>query len=295
MAFYTSVCGVDVLAIANICGVDAPASGGLLTDAYPSSQLADASDTSVSQRPVFSPQANATPFADGSYTQIDASLSADASGIWVYMTLTTSQTGLDTSTVLEIATGAAASEVNWANVQVGFRNAVHGYFVPGFITSGTRVAARVRSAVANQFGTCRFGFFPADKSVDPITPVTMGYTPSAAAGVVLPTPGATNSEGAWVEIAAATSGDFGNLLVNIGGGRTNTQAAGDGLIDIGIGAAAAETVLISDIHCSTSTAETCVPRSPLTFGVDIPSGSRLSARQRSSSTSCKFDVFLVGA
>ena len=58
------------------------------------------------------------------------------------------------------------------------------------------------------------------------------------AGSFAPEPIA-RAEGAWVEIAASTSGDYGNLLVNIGGGRTNTQAAGDGLIDIGIGAGGA--------------------------------------------------------
>jgi hypothetical protein len=68
------------------------------------------------------------------------------------------------------------------------------------------------------------------------------------------------------------------------------------LVDIGIGAASAETVLIADIYVQGSTSESLVLRSPVTYGVDIPAGSRLSARwARASATNSSLDCFLVGA
>jgi hypothetical protein len=276
--------------------VEIGGSGGTVSDQYPGSVLADRLDTSTSVRTALSISAHATPFADGTYTEVDPSLSADAAGIW-FLINTISAGDTNTSTLLEFATGSGGAEVHWASVQVGYTGNTQAYFVPGFIAAGTRVAVRLRSAVSAQ-GTGNFfvNFLSATKSVDVGAPVTMGHNTATAAGVSLTAPGSLNTKGAWTEIEDSTPAAFGALLVNLAAGGDTTMNATGVLVDIGIGAASAETVLIADIYVQGSTSESLVLRSPVTYGVDIPAGSRLSARwARASATNSSLDCFLVGA
>jgi hypothetical protein len=269
--------------------------GGALSDQYPGSLLADRVDTATSVRTALTATGNATPFADGAYTEIDPSLSADAAGVYVFMS---GLSGLDTnsSTVLEFATGAGGAETFWGALQVGWVSGVVNAYVPGFIAAGTRMAVRVRSAVANQAtGNMFMAFLPATKSVDPGAPVVMGYNSGTAAGVALTAPGSLNTKGAWTEIEDSTPSDLGVLLVcPDAAGDTNLSSTGI-LVDIGIGAASAETVLVADVYLAPSTSENMIYRSPTTYGVDIPAGSRLSARYARANANNSLGLFLVGA
>lgn len=269
--------------------------GGALTDQFVGALLADGVDTSTSVRASVTATGHATPFTDGTYAEVDASLSAAAAGIFIVITASSSSNAADTSTVLEIATGAAASEVPWASVAVGYRDEGQRIWVPGFIASGTRVAVRVRSAVTIKAVTAFYSFLPATKSIDPGAPVTMGYNPAAARGVTVTAPGSTNTKGNWVEIEDVTTADFGNLVVCPQAAGNTTMNNSGVLLDIGIGAAAAETVLIPDIYMAANGSESLGIRSPLTYGVNVPAGSRLSARYARANAANSLDVFLVGA
>ncbi len=284
------------MAIGSVAGVTAPAAG-VLGDQYPSNPLADTVDLTTSVRTAITATGNATPFNDGTYVEIDPSLSADASGVFVMIPLASQTTGANTSTVLEIGTGAGGAEAAWGAVQVGFRLATEGYFVPGFIAAGTRVAVRVRSAVISKVVVAHYTFLAADKGVDPAVPAIMGYTAGAAAGVVLTTPGGANAKGAWTEIIASTAATYSLLLVNIGGGRTSTQTGGSVLVDIGTGPNPSETAIISNIYFDMTSNEQNQARAPQTFGIlaTIPSGTRLSARFQATNAGADVDVFLVGA
>ena len=105
-------------------------------------------------------------------------------------------------------------------------------------------------------------------------------TPAAGSGTAVANPaGAANTKGTWVELIAATT--FDSLLVvvtlaNASAVATDTST----LIDIGIGAAAAETVIIPDLLAGQTTSSNLTPRSYI-FPLRIPSGSRISARSQS--------------
>lgn len=270
--------------------------GGSLTDQYPGPLLADRVDTATSVRTLTTVVANATPFADGAYSEIDASLSADAAGIFVHVPNSIAAGDTNSSTLLEIGTGAGGAEAHWASLQVGYSTANERYFVPGFIAAGTRVAARGRSAIASQSLTnFSYQFLPATKSVDVSAPVTMGHSTATAHGVVVTAPGSLNTKGAWTEIEDSTPSTFGVLAVCPAGAEDTTLSANGILLDIGIGAGGAETVLIPDIYLAPSTAETIVARTPVVYGVSVPSGSRLSARYARANAGVSLDVFLIGA
>lgn len=274
-------------------GAAAAAGGGSATDYYPSSPLSDQVNVGASTRTAAVATASGTPHADGAYTELDASLSADAAGMWVYVHAITAAVNADSSTLIEFATGAAASEVAWATIGWGYRPAFSTLFVPGHIAAGTRTAFRVRSAVASQAVTIHVSYLT-PKDVAPGAPVTIGANTGTSRGISIAGT-SVNTKSAWVQLTASTSAAFTQLMVCPQGDGDSTMAGGSALIDIGIGAAAAEAVLIGDIEIGQLATEQIVPRSPLTYGVSIPAGSRLSARWARDSTSNSLDIILVGA
>jgi len=85
-----------------------------------------------------------------------------------------------------------------------------------------------------------------------------------------------HTKGSWTEVIASTSGRAVSLTLSI------FYAAGDGLVDIGVGAAASETVLIPDIMVGTAGFRA---PNPQTFFCNIPKGTRISARWQATGAS----------
>lgn len=95
-------------------------------------------------------------------------------------------------------------------------------------------------------------------------------------GEVMLTSGA-GAKGAWVEIKAATTIE-GNWLTPI---LHDNNTDNDYEVDIGIGGSGSETVLIPDVLYHTSLAGSNIIGTPYFFKVEIPKGTRLSARCKS--------------
>lgn len=96
--------------------------------------------------------ASATPHTKGSYSQLIASTSANAYGIFVNL-FNTAVASTSTRVLVDIAVGAAASETiiipdliaGNAGTSAGAQNAGHSYYFPIVIPVGTRVAARCQA------------------------------------------------------------------------------------------------------------------------------------------------------
>lgn len=274
--------------------------GGDPTDLYPSALLADGVDAATSVRTAVTAVASATPHSvsGASWVQVDASLSADAGGVAIYLTAGTSVVATDSSTLLEIATGAAASEVVWATVPIGYRLSNNGglapIIVPGHIAAGSRVSVRCRSAIASKSITAVVAFL-GTKDTALGAPTTYQVNTGTSGGLVLTAPGSLNTKGAWAQLVASTAADLAALAIGFQGATVATNANGGLLIDIGIGGAGSEAVLISDIYLDVSSNEGLAPRSPVVYGVEVPAGSRLSARYARSSANNAVDLVLIGA
>lgn len=106
---------------------------------------------------------------------------------------------------------------------------------------------------------------------------TYGELSASSTGTSL-TVSATNTKGGWVELSAATAFAAEAVLVTIGGSVAGSPSQ---LIDIGIGAAASERVVIPDLLLSNRLGH---PMSVGPIPIRIPSGSRLVARCQSTST-----------
>lgn len=278
--------------------LDSGTSGAVATDQYPGALLSVGIASSA--RPSTSFTTGATAHLEGLYAEVAASLPAAASGVMFVPTAATALNATVSSTVLEIGTGAALSETVWARGTIGYMNSAifqYPYIFPGALASGTRVAARVRSARTSLALNGVFVFMPV-KSVALGAPVVMGGSTltTNSRGVDLTAPGSLNVKSAWTEIVASTSAAFSTLSIFAQGVTGTTMNSSGVLVDIGIGAAGSETVLIPDFYLfASSAAEYYSAYTPRAYGVSVPSGSRLSARYSRANSNNSIDLMLIGA
>lgn len=103
----------------------------------------------------------------------------------------------------------------------------------------------------------------------------------AGYGTVLTSAGSANTKGAWVELTASLSGDA--YLLEIEMVNASIGGAIRIAVDIGIGAAASEVVLIPDLFISGQFNR--LRNANIVVPVSIPAGTRIAARCASSGTS----------
>lgn len=106
------------------------------------------------------------------------------------------------------------------------------------------------------------------------------YTPASSRGVAVD-PGATaHTKGAWAQLTSSSSDRIVGLMFAVGhNGDIGRAANARGVIDIGIGAAASERVLIADSLVIAETAiDSWYPIIHGPFPCDVPAGTRFAAR-----------------
>lgn len=106
------------------------------------------------------------------------------------------------------------------------------------------------------------------------------YSPSLSAGVAVDPGGSASTKGSWSQLTASSSDRVVAIMGAIGHNADISRAANQSmLLDIGIGGAGSERVLVPDIHFGADTNQD--QWSPITFGpypCDVPSGTRFAAR-----------------
>ncbi len=281
----------------------AVAATGFAFNKFPSNPLSDVVGTS-SNRTTISFTTGAAHTWGASYTEIDPSLSADCDGIAINMRSVTGAGATNSSTLLRIGTGAGGAETTWATIAIGYGAYASGagaeygggIYIPGRITSGTRVAVKAQSARASLSCSAIFTFLRSDKTVDFGSPVSMCFDEATSKGVDLTAPGSLNTKSEWTELVASTSQAFTALSIGVQGAASTDIGTGNALIDIGTGAGGVESVLIPDIHTYISGGnEQITPFTPTTYGVDIPSGTRIVGRFARSAATQTLDICLAGA
>lgn len=236
------------------------------------------------------------------WTTVTASATANIVGNWVQLFSAATfpvdilrvflgQTGISASgsnsqTLLDVGIGISGSEVAIVNdVAIGGSLPFASLQIPIAIEANTRIAVRIRSAVASK--SCTMGMFIYGGGTgleSGYEATTYGAVPASSRGTVLTAPGATNTEAAWTPIVASTTAFMRWLVIGLGMPNTTIVTASDGLLDIGVGVGGSEVAVITDIPYRTTATEDINTAYPLTFPVTIPSGSRLVARYRGTST-----------
>lgn len=160
------------------------------------------------------------------------------------------------------------------------------FFLPIAIPSGTRISARTAATQATQ--TVRMavllgatGFFAAS----PLATIdTYGAVTADSGGTAVDSGAVANTKGAWVEMVASCQRV--SLLYSICHSALNAvQSAQNRSMDIGIGAAGSEKVILPDIRRGVDTATDMPnPQTLGPFAVAIPAGTRIAIREASSIT-----------
>lgn len=256
------------------------AAGG--SDVYAATDGADAPYTIAT----VTATASATPNTKGAWIEVIASTAITVDRLIVNLG-STFVAGTNSSCLLDIGTGAAGSEtVICANLLSGYCGGLT-YDIPIRVASGTRIAARIQSAVASKTQTVGVGLGRAASTltVAPSTSVTVWGSNTANSQGVQVIPGA-NTKGSWSQITADSGNKKKWLAIGIqGNGNTAMQGVAH-LIDIGIGAAGAETVIVPNIRITTSNSETYTYTSYYrTYFLSIPANSRLAVRSQAATAS----------
>lgn len=230
--------------------------------------------------------ASATIHTKGAWVELIASTSLPVSELVLYSTGALFVAGSDTSSLFDIGIGAAGVEVVVVSdvLMGGVSPSMWSWRLPVGIAQGSRVAIRMQSAVASktieaQMYAIGGGFVPPDSGG---SAVTWGAVPAASSGTLLATPGAVNTKAAWTVLSAATTASARYALVTAQPVTGITVTLATHLIDIGIGAAGVEQVIIPNISAEVDANER-IQYAPLCFPVSIPAGTRLVARQQSNS------------
>ncbi len=257
--------------------------GGLL------SQLG--ANTATSQGTTVAP--NATAHVKGSWVQLAASAPG---GSWLFIhAANTTGTATGTTWFLDLAIGAAGSEVVIASDLVIVAQRYHAipsacYLLPLYIPPGVRLSARCQGNSASQNSlsvtvmVLSPGFLPSATST---ILNAMGAVEASTTGTSLTSGASNNTKGAWVEVAAATARRY----FWLGLATFNVSSETPKLIDLAIGAAGSETILIPNLFCQSGGSGSY---QIVSLPVNIPAGSRLAARFQDSSASKTLEIVLWG-
>lgn len=217
------------------------------------------------------------------YIQLIAATAAEYDGIILRFRATSGGVRM----LVDIAVGAAAAEaVVIADIPLRSTSTTQPtVFIPLRFAAGVRIAVRSQGSGAGQsLQVSAWGVTGAFTSYATCT--TYGADLTNTTGTVVDGGAVSNTEGAWVELTAACGADHDQLIVSTQSPVTNSGANSNVLVDIGTGAAAAETVILPDFwqyngNGGPALSNPCVQMFPAST---VASGSRIAARCQADST-----------
>lgn len=223
----------------------------------------------------------------GSWVQLVASTPADTAFLLAMMS-NDLQTGL--CTAYDIGVGGAGSEMVIAqqliHCGVSTIEATTHYAFPVSIPAGSRIAARCQSATASDTGTINILLYDSSYTLTGAGGVdAIGFNASATLGTLMEPGTVVNTKGSWVQLTASTARDYYGLMFGLDINNTTSTGNNPMLLDIGIGAAGLEKIIIPNLFISkmsaANVARIIVPPALPIFPISIPAGTRIAARCQS--------------
>lgn len=233
----------------------------------------------------------------GTWTAFVASASRPYNAIILVSNDNMPQAGIDNSMIMDIGFGAALSEVVVVpDISIGWHVGLN-LIVPIQVPLATRISMRkARSSTlsgTSTFAMClaNIPWLDSGKLIE-----TLGTVAASSKGTTLGVPGAINTEGAWTAIGTSAAA-WSCFFVSTGGGADTTMLSVNTpvLVDIGVGTAAGEIEIISNLAYNYNTSEQI-----RSIGADLPilyptaAGTKFYARYQSQSTGDSIDVSIHG-
>lgn len=269
----------------------------LLSDAGQRAEAAGA-DTSISNGTDVSAHP-ATPNAKGSWVQLIAATAFDANALW---TAACSDGLTQAAFLIDIGIGGAGSEqVIIPNISVRMNGTQHEHrlLFPISIPAGSRVAVRCQASTASLSfpivvhllaGAGFLGSVPFNRVE------AWGPNTGTSAGTELDAGAVAHTKGSYAQLTAATTIDAKAVALTYTTKDVSQAADAWFLMDLAIGGAGSEVVLISNFPIQVDSARE--PNKVQTFGAfpcHIPSGSRVAARMQSSTTNAADRIIELAA
>lgn len=239
----------------------------------------------------------------GSYTVLVASTPEDAFGIMVHI-------GAQPATadcLVDIGIGASTAERPLipdlrSSAATGATGVGYTYYFPIYIPAGARLTARSQSTTASGVVNVQVHLmygkgFGRGACYSQVT--AYGAVTASSRGTSIDPGAVANTEGSWAQLVASTANPIALACVAFGNNGDWARAAAQAaLVDIGIGAAAAEREILRDFYiaCDSSKDNWAPPVTPL-LPLWVPAASRLAARARCSVTTAgdrTLDVIVYG-
>lgn len=190
----------------------------------------------------------------------------------------------------------------------GINPCIYQYLLPLHIPSGVAITARCRisgataksmGAIVHQLSGMFFG--GPGGGLSKVDSYGINATATLPRGTDLDPGGTANTKSAWANgvLSTSTARDMKMCYVCMGNGGSSTAASTDWLLDIGVGGAGSEQVVIPNLYFTHGASSGAGPN-PFVMGpfpVNIPAGSRLVARVQSgniTAASRVCDVVVVG-
>lgn len=250
----------------------------------------DMSQKPIDESSAVTVTANTSAHTKGAWSELVASTSGNASFLVIRVTGIFAN-NVNTSTLLDIGTGASGSETALiSNIAVGGAQdlPIH---IPIKIASGTRLSARIQSVVTGgKTATVQIWTFDmGDYAHAPTAVDVIGTSTATSRGTAM-----SGASGTWVEITASTSNSYKAVcLVPC----TNGGPAAIILTEfrLGTGASGAESEVGRTFVDFTNLESAMSPGilSPLISG-NIPSGTRLAVRHDIATGQSSYEVCLIG-
>lgn len=219
----------------------------------------------------------------GSYAQITAATGFKYEGLYFYVRLFSTEDYL-----FDLAIGGAGSEkIIVSDLYISSRtNAVTTVlgtcciFIPVKVPAGARLAVRCQSTAASATARVIITGAGSSPKISAGFSKAIGIATSASSRGVTVDPGGTAvTKGSYAQLIASTTVRAAALLITTGAAGDNVKGTNGFTLDIAIGAAASEKIIIPDMFLACSSAVNIVmPRSFPIYNVDIPAGTRLAAR-----------------
>lgn len=235
----------------------------------------------------------------GSWTQLTASLASDCCYIGIH-----TDPGASTSSdqyAVDIGIGTAGSEVVIINNLIVDFSATSGplyaFLFPVCIPAGTRVAARCQciaaSDVMDAFITLYDGSFTQIEGFAGVD--SIGFLTASTIGTAITASNSANVKGSYSQFIASTSKDYAGFVIAPDTNNALIAASAHFFIDISIGAAGSEQIIIPDLYMVRSHASgRCEPENTGIYWIPVPSGTRMAARCQSNVSGALINITLYG-
>jgi hypothetical protein len=240
----------------------------------------------------------ASPNVKTGWTQLIASVPFDLGGVVLQILVET----LNRDVLVDLGVGSAGNEQPILSNLAAFSSSAFStaqYIFPVLVRAGDRLAIRAQSNPNSTTVDVQAQGWGQTAGAEPYQRVvTWGADTSDSGGTSVDPGAVANTLGAWSQLVAATTFDVCAIMVGLQNQRNNARTSGSWRVNVGVGSAGNEQVLIPDLYVGVhATPDFPCIGSIGPLPVSIPAGSRVAVQAMTGITDATdrlFDAVIYG-